>query len=498
MFWAVTITMGICSCNNNVELIALSDCPQKMEGFSVELSKNKDDVQKITISKDGKMLQELIEEEEPFFVGNISKFDNTMVFFVDANFDGETDLYIGTGEDRSSNTILLWNKSKGLFEVYKATDDFFQNPLFSPSENAIYGHGSISAFEGGYSKSIWNEGKLEDEESLTEIYDVNEYDFDAMNEFAEYKLSHKYTVLTPNNKLIAEADEIESLPEEWQKVLSKYEILANSHDEVQSEDEAIVNEEDTDDIEDEGDSSESGYDSYNHIGTNGTMRLEKYGVQGDDMSPNGYYGRYIMDDETTIQFMCYPHSKFGKSDFADITQCYNYNKSLVNTTLVVPSYVELEGKTYKVEGAILNNEGGKVEPNIGRYILPSTIKRINLAGWSELKEVVLSEGIEEITQRAFRYCVDLESIVMPNTLKKIGKLAFENCRSLKKIRIPASVVDVCDGGAFVGLEKGVTIEVEKGCEALKDLKPIKVDIRGSYGYEHYEFNPDDINIVYVE
>ena len=216
------------------------------------------------------------------------------------------------------------------------------------------------------------------------------------------------------------------------------------------------------------------------------------------MSPNGYYGRYIMDDETTIQFMCYPHSKFGKSDFADITQCYNYKKSLVNTTLVVPSYVELEGKTYKVEGAILNNEGGKVIPNIGRYILPSTIKRINLAGWSELKEVVLSEGIEEISQRAFLYCVDLESVVMPSTLKKIGKLAFENCRSLKKIRIPASVVDVCEGGAFVGLEKGVTIEVENGCEALRNLKPINVDIRGSYGYEHYKFNPDDINIVYVE
>ena len=158
----------------------------------------------------------------------------------------------------------------------------------------------------------------------------------------------------------------------------------------------------------------------------------------------------------------------------------------------------MEGKQYNVERVRIINRERRGYPTAGRLILPSTIEMIKIWGWTELKEVVLSEGITEISERAFRGCPDLESVVLPNTLNKIGKLAFDNCSGLVKIHIPNSVIDVCDGGAFVGLNKGITIEVENGCEALKGLEPTKVEIRGSYGYEHYNFNPEDIDIVYVE
>ena len=258
---------------------------------------------------------------------------------------------------------------------------------------------------------------------------------------------------------------------------------------------------DSDSIEmDEGDEVISAPDDdiYTTFGTSGTMKLEKTGYEGSNMSPNTYYGRYGSLDETYLYFNCYPHSKFGKKDFAELSVCSNTKESIANVSVMIPSYVDLDGKQYKVERVTIINREKKGYPTAGRFVIPSTVDKIKIWGWDELKEVVLNDGIEELSERAFRGCPDLESIVLPKTLKKIGKLAFENCSGLKKIHIPASVVDVCEGAAFVGLNKGVTVEVEKGCEALNDLKPMKVEIRGNYGYEHYTFNPEDINIVFVE
>lgn len=234
------------------------------------------------------------------------------------------------------------------------------------------------------------------------------------------------------------------------------------------------------------------------FGTNGTMLLYKTGTEGSSMSPNTYFARYGNYDETFLCFNCYPHSKFGKKDFAELTACRNDYKSIANVSVMVPSYVDLEDKQYRVERVTMINHSVNGYPTAGRIVIPSSVEKIKIWGWLDLHEVVLNEGVEELNERAFRGCPDLESVVLPNTLKKIGKLAFENCGGLKKIHIPASVIDVCDGAAFVGLNKGIIIEVEKGCKALNDLKPEKVEIVGSHGYEHYTFNPEDINIVFLE
>lgn len=262
--------------------------------------------------------------------------------------------------------------------------------------------------------------------------------------------------------------------------------------------EASMEEEELDTIGFDDNSTESNDNMFKTIGTNGTMRLEKIGYEGNSMSPNTYYARFGNEDETFLRFNCYPHSKFGKKDFAELTQCDNLKESIANVSVLVPSYVDLDGKQYKVERVTIINSERRGYPTAGRLVIPSTVENIRIWGWTELKEVVLNDGIEELNERAFRGCPDLESIVLPNSLKKIGKLAFENCSGLKKIHIPSSVNDVSEGAAFVGLNKGVIIEVENGCEALNDLKPINVEIRGRSGYEHYTFNPEDINIVYAE
>jgi hypothetical protein len=207
----IVVIVGLVSCEKGI--IALKDCPQKMDDLNVELSQNEDYVQTIKITKDGELLQEL--KGDTYYQGT-PEFNDSMVYYIDANYDGYTDIYIGTGEGRTSNTILLWNSDKDIFEIYGEDDrPSFQNPYFSPSEKAIYTCGGNGLYDFGYSKYIWKDGKLIIEENLDEILFREGFDFDSYNEFNDYKRTKKYTLLDSNNKLITETDDYEELPNKW-------------------------------------------------------------------------------------------------------------------------------------------------------------------------------------------------------------------------------------------------------------------------------------------
>ena len=201
----------------------LGECPQKIDGLSVELSMNDDYVQTVKITKDGKLLQVLGgEDEESFYEGSPMVFDNSMVYYVDANFDGYTDIFIGTGDDRTENTILLWNSDKNLFERYgKIGEPSLMNPYFSPSEKAIYECGKNGFYDYGYSKSIWKNGELVNQESLEEIIIQEGFDYDSYNEGRDYKRSKKYALFDSNNKLIVETNEIDELPNKWAEIIKR-------------------------------------------------------------------------------------------------------------------------------------------------------------------------------------------------------------------------------------------------------------------------------------
>lgn len=69
----------------------------------------------------------------------------------------------------------------------------------------------------------------------------------------------------------------------------------------------------------------------------------------------------------------------------------------------------------------------------------TTLKRMSS---THIKEIVISEGITEISGSAFASNTALEKVVLPSTLKTIGSSAFLNCSSLKSITIPASVTNI--------------------------------------------------------
>lgn len=212
--------------NNAMEeafgVLALHKCPQKIDGLSVELAMDDDYGQSVKITKDGKFLQEL---KGDFYQGSPMVFDNSMVYYVDANFDEYTDIFIGTGDDRTDNTILLWNSDKNIFEKYgKIGEPSLMNPYFSPSENAIYECGQNGFYSFGYSKSVWKDGKLVTQEHLDEILFREGFDYKTYNEGLDYKRSKKYALFDSNYKLIMETNEIDELPNKWAEVIREENI----------------------------------------------------------------------------------------------------------------------------------------------------------------------------------------------------------------------------------------------------------------------------------
>ena len=61
---------------------------------------------------------------------------------------------------------------------------------------------------------------------------------------------------------------------------------------------------------------------------------------------------------------------------------------------------------------------------------------------TQLKEVIIPEGITSIEQNAFEGCISLESITLPSSIKYIGPNAFADCKDLKEVVLPDSISDI--------------------------------------------------------
>ena len=101
----------------------------------------------------------------------------------------------------------------------------------------------------------------------------------------------------------------------------------------------------------------------------------------------------------------------ARQDAAD-----GYTLSLKDSILVIPSQVKHSGKSYQV-------------------------KRIEKGAFFKIcsiKEVDISNGIDEISELAFIACANLEVVRIPASIKEIGEDAFAYCISLRSIRVDKS------------------------------------------------------------
>ncbi len=106
-----------------------------------------------------------------------------------------------------------------------------------------------------------------------------------------------------------------------------------------------------------------------------------------------------------------------------------------------------------------------------------------LPGWysyrSEIKSVVIEDGVTSIGSNAFRECSSLTSISIPAAITTISAQAFSYCTSLKSYEIPDSVTAINDGAfSYCTSLESVTFPSGlstignasfEGCTSLKSL-----------------------------
>ena len=193
---------------------ALKACPQTDAQLRVALSRDADMNQVAVIYRNGDIVQ-TFNEEEPLFTDWYDQKPETFIHYVDANFDGHTDIFLGLGQSRTYSTLLLWNPKTQLFERYgNLGEPSLQNPVFAPSENAIYSSGSNSAWEYVYTKDVWDEETLIGAEVL--YYYDNPAEYNGMNG-TNVK---KYNLYGTGEQLLKATDDIKQLSKGWQQIIN--------------------------------------------------------------------------------------------------------------------------------------------------------------------------------------------------------------------------------------------------------------------------------------
>jgi|GEM_PF-1505157 len=115
--------------------------------------------------------------------------------------------------------------------------------------------------------------------------------------------------------------------------------------------------------------------------------------------------------------------------------------------------------------------------NVKEVILPSTVRDLGRGfDSSSVEKVVLNEGLEVISSRAFRSTPALKEVVIPSTVTEIVDNAFQKS-GIKEIVIPASVKTIGETAFGASLIEKVTFEGDiaiqgyafRGCTKLRTV-----------------------------
>lgn len=171
--------------------------------LTVEVS---EDFTTATIYRDGKEFQTVYEE-----FGLAS--DEALVRFLDANFDGHTDIYIGPGMSRTANSLLLWDEKEQQF-VNVQNGTALQNPVLDPATKSFIDGGSNSASEFMICRSTFDGNNLVIQEVLTIITPPEEYE--------NNNVEHRFTLKDRDNKVLCSTETIDGLPKNWQNYAQSF------------------------------------------------------------------------------------------------------------------------------------------------------------------------------------------------------------------------------------------------------------------------------------
>ena len=128
------------------------------------------------------------------------------------------------------------------------------------------------------------------------------------------------------------------------------------------------------------------------------------------------------------------------------------------------------GEMPDVEQAV-ETPWNKYTSNVRKIVLPDGLVNIGskaFEGFSRLQSIVIPDSVVSIGTDAFRFCTDVAELTLPDGLQFIGDGAFVGIEELKSVTIPGSVVHIGNKAfASCGLLRSVTIS--EGVLSLGDL-----------------------------
>ena len=130
---------------------------------------------------------------------------------------------------------------------------------------------------------------------------------------------------------------------------------------------------------------------------------------------------------------------------------YKYSSSKLNLTLyAVGGWVHSSGTCGMEDGT---HNGSQLTWTLYRSRSTGNADSLVISGngemaenafyqWTQLKTVVIEEGVTTIPANAFYGCSSLTSVTIPASVTTIGQDAFQDCYSLTSVTIPASVTTI--------------------------------------------------------
>ena len=182
--------------------IWLDDFPTTHPHLTVKVY---DDYTTATIFYDGKEIQ-TVEDEDGLVA------DEPTICFNDANFDGQTDIFIGSNMSHTRRTLLVWDEFEQQFQV--AEGSFFQNPMLHPATKSFIDIFVGFAFKADITLSKWKGNMILEEESLSVVEDPDYY--------SDFRVEHRFTLMDADDKVKCSSEEREALPEMWQTIVKHY------------------------------------------------------------------------------------------------------------------------------------------------------------------------------------------------------------------------------------------------------------------------------------
>lgn len=191
---------------NKAGLITLKQCPMIYQNLKVVVSK---DYNEAKIYDGDNLLQTISDSDN----GLVAAGGKVPVYFMDANFDGYVDIFIGPGESRTYSTLLTWNPDEKQFDrVGELGNPTFQNFMLYPSDKTVFDGGSESAFADFFTYYTWKDGSLEKQNDLYVVNDPEHY--------MEYGVEAQYTLWDADEKVVLSTDKLSALPKPWSGVLN--------------------------------------------------------------------------------------------------------------------------------------------------------------------------------------------------------------------------------------------------------------------------------------